>query len=383
MANSRNSKALAGKITVLHVFSGDLWAGAEVVVFNLLNRLREYSDLRIIALSLNEGILTKKLHDAGLETYVIPEATYSFLIIFVKAFHLLKRKKIDIIHSHRYKENLLALLLAKSMGGKHLVTTLHGLSELPVSGKNQQSPIPLKTHIDYFFLNRFFTRVVAVSHEIKTVLVRYDLFTQKKVDVIYNGIPLPPQISSSESSTNGLFHIGTVGRMVPVKDFNLFLEVAAEIKKRKNNVRFSILGEGSLRQELIQRTKDLKIEDSMEFLSSRPDPFRYFQSLDLYLNTSLHEGIPMSILEAMACGKPVVAPNVGGIPEVISHREQGLLVEGRDPKDFADSCLALMQNQDLRAAMSKNAARKIESSFSSVKMAQSYQQLYGELCTRC
>ena len=79
-----------------------------------------------------------------------------------------------------------------------------------------------------------------------------------------------------------------------------------------------------------------------------PDPMPYYQSLDLYLNTSLHEGIPLSILEAMACGKPVVAPKVGGIPEIISHEENGVLIEAREPKKIADSCLRLMQDEDLR-----------------------------------
>ncbi len=86
---------------VLHIFSGDLWAGAEVVIYYLLKELRKYPDLKIIALSLNEGILRDRLRKAGIETHVIAESSYSFPQIYLKALVPVKDKSIDIIHSHR------------------------------------------------------------------------------------------------------------------------------------------------------------------------------------------------------------------------------------------------------------------------------------------
>jgi len=216
----------------------------------------------------------------------------------------------------------------------------------------------------------------------KTALVRKGYFSGERVDVIYNGIPLPPRISSSRHSSNGSFHVGAVGRMVPVKDFDLFLEVAAEIKKHIKDVRFSILGDGPLKQQLRRRSGELEIEDCIEFLPPRPDPFSYYQSLDLLLCTSLHEGFPMSILEAMACGKPVVAAKVGGIPEVISNNENGLLLDAREPKEFAHVCLSLLQNRDLNSRLGKSASLKVLGRFTSLKMAEAYTQLYRELCTK-
>lgn len=370
------------RLTVLHIFSGDLWAGAEVVIFNLVNKLKDDPSLKIIALSLNEGVLTEKLQEGKVETYVIPEALHSFPRIFLKAFNLLFRKRINIIHSHRYKENLLALFLAQSMGLKQLVATLHGLPESPLHGRNGEKLIRLKTKMDYFILKYYFTHVVAVSQVMKRTLIQKYGFDQGKVDVIHNGTPLPLLSPSRDHSTHDYFHIGTVGRMVPVKDFNLFLEVVTQIKRQNKKVRFSILGDGPLKEQLIQKAKDLKIEDSVEFLSPRPNPSPYYQSLDLYLNVSLHEGIPLSILEAMACGKPVVAPKVGGIPEIISDGEQGLLVEGREPEKFVLPCLRLIQNEDLRIMMGENASKRVVSCFSDFKMVESYNQLYQQICKR-
>jgi glycosyltransferase involved in cell wall biosynthesis len=96
------------------------------------------------------------------------------------------------------------------------------------------------------------------------------------------------------------------------------------------------------------------------------------------LNTSLHEGIPLTVLEAMACGLPVVAPRVGGIPEVIEDGRQGLLVEQRTPADFARSCLEIIRSEGLRAAMGSSARERFADHFSSSRMASSYLDLYRE-----
>src|SRR5919202_7145965 len=102
----------AHHITVLHLFSGDLWAGAEVVIYTLLAKLHAmYPGVTVIALALNEGVLTQKLRSANIETHVIPECKHDPIRILIKATKILKSRNIQIIHSHRYKENVLAVIL--------------------------------------------------------------------------------------------------------------------------------------------------------------------------------------------------------------------------------------------------------------------------------
>jgi glycosyltransferase involved in cell wall biosynthesis len=180
----------------------------------------------------------------------------------------------------------------------------------------------------------------------------------------------------------GDFHIGTVGRMVPVKNFDLFLTTAAAVRRQTEGVRFSILGDGQLRGQLIKKVKELKINDRLDFLPPYPDPFPYYRSLDLYLNTSIHEGIPLSILEAMSCTKPVVAPRVGGIPEIITHGEQGWLVEEYHPSAFSRACLRLIQDKDLRKTLGENALKRVTTCFSDYRMAESYKKVYQQLCLK-
>ena len=359
-------------MNILHIFSGDLWAGAEVLIFNLLSSLKKYPDLNIIAISLNEGILTEKLKENNIETHIIPESKNSFPKIFFKALHLLKHRKIDIIHAHRYKENLLALLLNRFFHSKALITTIHGLPE-PSHRKNLKNNAIILTN--YYLLKNFFDSIVAVSYDIKRTLIKRYRFPAKKIFVIHNGINTNCKsiITSNQPSK---FHIGAVGRMVPIKDFNLFLEVAAVIKKENPNITLSILGDGPLKKQLVKQAKKLNVSDTVKFLTPIPNPFPYYESISILLNTSKHEGIPLTILEAMSCGKPVIAPAVGGIPEIITHGKDGFLVKERKPEQFAYFCLKLAKDLSLYKMLSKNAYQKIQTKFHADIMAQKYYQLY-------
>src|SRR5215471_12447875 len=116
-------------MTVLHVFSGDLWAGAEKMIATLLKRLKNYPDIRILALSLNESTLTGVLRESGIETIVIPENNHFFVTLLVKAFSHFRGRKVELLHTHGYKEDLLALLIRQLIGVKGLVSTIHGLPE--------------------------------------------------------------------------------------------------------------------------------------------------------------------------------------------------------------------------------------------------------------
>jgi glycosyltransferase involved in cell wall biosynthesis len=365
-------------LTVLHIFSGDLWAGAEVMIFHLLKSLKSDASVEVLALSLNDETLASKLRDIGVRTWVTPENRHGFVKILFLARRLFKGKGIDIIHSHGYKQNLLAFLLAKLLPVRRLVATLHGMPEPPPNETGKRTKAHLVSALDFWILKRYFLRIVCVSREMKESLIRQYGLPRENMRVIHNGIAAPPSDLSAVNPENGAFHIGTVGRLVPVKDFDLFLEVVAQLKTTEARVKFSILGDGPLKQHLMRRAQELRIEDSVKFFPARPDPFPYYRSLHLFLNTSLHEGIPLTILEAMACGLPIVAPRVGGISEIIEDRKQGVLVEQRTPASFAGSCLEVIRSESLRIAMGNSARERFVDHFSSSRMASSYLDLYRE-----
>ena len=358
-----------------HLFSGDLWAGAEVAIFNLLSSLARDPSLSVIALALNEGEVTERLRRAGVVTHVIPESRYGSVGILARAVRVLRDADVRILHSHRYKENVLAAVLATRLRIPTLITTIHGLPESPASTAGQARRARWRARLDFSVVRRLFSAAVAVSDEMKHVLTAQYGFRPAQVEVIRNGGRFPPRAVPGRMGGES-FHIGTVGRMVPVKGLDLFLDAAAALRRQTPHVRFSILGDGPLREDLVRQARALGIDDCTDFVAPCPDPFGYYDSLDVYVNTSLHEGLPLSVVEAMACGKPIVSAAVGGIPEVVTHGEHGFLVQEREADRFADLYLTLMRDDSLRAKMGESAATTAHSRLSAGAMAEAYRRLY-------
>ena len=346
------------------------------MIYNLLTRLQQDPGVELRAISLNDGTLVRKLREAGLVVHVIPESRHSLPRIVMKAAGLVGANRIDIIHTHRYKENLIGFLLARALRARRLMTTVHGLPESSGDGRRKQGGEFLRVRGNYLLLRHGFTQVFAVSEEMRRALTDRFRIRPEKVRVIYNGVlPGSAPGREGEPSREG-FHIGTVGRLVPVKDFDLFLRLAAELRNRLPHVRLSILGDGPLKGTLQETARTLKVGDVVEFLPFCLDPRPFYRSLDLYVNTSLHEGIPLSLLEAMACETPVVAPKVGGIPEIITHEREGLLPEKRSPASFADACVRVLCDEPLRRRMGQAARQRVLEAFSDERMANSYCSSY-------
>jgi glycosyltransferase involved in cell wall biosynthesis len=226
--------------------------------------------------------------------------------------------------------------------------------------------------------------VVAVSQEIAEHLATVLGFPSERICVIHNGIVLPhtaPATAPEHSlrSHEPAPHIGNVGRFVPVKDHALFLEVAARLRQLIPAARFSILGDGPLREALELRSTELGLDDHIRFIPPCNDPSSYYRSLDLYLNTSQHEGIPLSILEAMAHGIPVVAPRVGGLPEILSNGQGGNLIPERLPDAFARRCVAILTDPAVYQTCAREAVTIVRERFTIGQTAMAYASLYESL----
>ena len=161
----------------------------------------------------------------------------------------------------------------------------------------------------------------------------------------------------------GTLLIGTVGRLSPVKGHGQFLRAAKLILERED-ARFLIVGDGPLRGELAISARQLGIDHACAFVGSRSDVYDLVAAMDIFVLPSLDEGIPMALLEAMALRVPVVATAVGGVPEVVAHRETGLLVESRDEPGLAAACLELARDPNGARKLAARARRTVEEAFS-------------------
>lgn len=364
--------------TVLHIFSGDLWAGAEVMVTNLLVELKASRDVRVVALALNDGPSVQMLRCNHVETHVVPEAAASFTTIALRALRVVHAVQPDVIHSHRYKENLLAWGLGRVAGTSRLISTLHGLPE-PRPGSANPGTAALRRRMDFQLLKRAFDSTVVVAHDLKNTLVREHGFRQDRVHVIHNGVTLPSGPYPPPHRNDGhAIHVGTVARLAPVKGLDLFVETAGLVARHVPGAQFSILGEGPLRERLLALASAHGVQHRLRILPPTLDPTAYYRSLDLYMNTSLHEGLPLSVVEAMGHRRPVVAAKVGGIPEIITHARDGFLVDGRHPDAFARWILTLARDQALREHIAEQGLLRVRSCFTASQMAQRYGILYRE-----
>jgi len=367
------NNANSSKLKVFHLISGDLWAGAEAMAFNLLSHLKGYPDLDLVTILLNEGRLAGNLREIGITVHVIDEKQFSFWEIVRRTRAILRTSPPDLIHSHRYKENILAALAAGFSGGIKLIATQHGLPELADEKSTFANRFVSKANFN--LLSRYFTRTVAVSTDVRNSLVKKYAFRENRVNSIHNGIEIP-DVTLSRQKT-GTFVIGSSGRLSPVKDYPFMVEIArAMASTNGKDVYFELAGEGSERPVLESMVQHYGLQERFILKGHQDDMDTFYRGIDLYLNTSVHEGIPMTILEALARGIPVVAPAVGGISEIITNGVEGFLVDSRNPDAFAEKCLLLMDNMELRERMSKAARCRAESAFSAEKMAGNYYQLY-------
>jgi glycosyltransferase involved in cell wall biosynthesis len=233
----------------------------------------------------------------------------------------------------------------------------------------------LKTHVNYRLLATRFYKTVAVSSDIKRSLIRDYGFQEERIETIRNGIVVPEARDWAREKES--FVIGSLGRFVPVKDYPLMVEVAKEVSAIDHKIRFELAGDGPTFGDVQGLIRKYGLEQRFMLRGFIHDVSSFYERLAVYLNTSLHEGIPMSVLEAMAYGVPTIAPRVGGLEEIVTDGVDGYLVDARDPRAFAGRCLSLYKNEPLRRNMGRAAREKIVGQFSNERMVNAYLQVYG------
>lgn len=374
------------KIKVCYLISGDLWAGPEVQVHSLLVSLKTVPYLDISVIILNEGKLAEKLRKSEFEVRVIEESKHTFFKIFNLIKKELKDKEIDILHTHRYKENVLGVLLKKKCKIKHLVQTVHGIGE-PFKGIKKLK-INLYSKLNEYFTRNYFNKVLTVSFDIQNKLRK--IITPEKLITIHNAINTAnlkvtrSAIEVREELGVGKDHplIGSVGRMVPIKGYDIFLKAAKVILEVKPEVKFILAGDGPLRSELEKMAEGMGLENAVKFPGFRDNILEIINCFDIFMISSYHEGIPIALLEAMALKKAIVATKVGGIKEIIKHNMSGFLVESGDAKGLASSCMKFLNNAETRKKIEIEARKRIKEEFSVEIQKERLLKLYNEVINK-
>ncbi|QOY92299.1 glycosyltransferase [Paludibaculum fermentans] len=282
----------------------------------------------------------------------------------------LARTGVDIVHTHGYKANFYAsaALFGRSMGW---VTTCH-------TGTDQPETTPLLRVYDTInrFLLRRVERVVAVSPAIAAGLLAEGI-DETRIATIGNGVDaarfeLPHQ-------PEGVPVVGIVGRLIREKGPYILLEAARRIIGEYPKTLFVFVGDGPERVELERAAAEAGLADNVQFAGERSDMPEVYASFDVFAQPSFSEGMPMTVLEAMAAGLPIVATSVGAIPSLLGESERGLLCPPGDAAALAGQILRILRDGDLAARLGAAARQHLRAHYSAEAMARQYLALYGEL----
>lgn len=368
-------------LRVLHIVSGDLWAGAEVQAYTLLSNLSKLTGVEVAAVLMNDGELAQRLAAAGIPVTILDERRLGVYRIFTQLRALMQRWRPDVVHTHRSKENVLGSLANRFTRNVAAIRTAHGASEQVPKGMKARVRHAVIGGLDGWCARHVQRRVIAVSRELGERLAE-DL-PPEKIVVVENGVDVdavaaqvaPVEFREAEPYAT---HVGIVGRLVPVKRVDLFLQSAAVLVREEpqRKWRFHVFGDGPLRAQLTRLADELALSAVVAFHGHRSDIVACMAALDVLVMCSDHEGLPMTALEAGVLGVPLVAHAVGGLLDVVP---ESLLVRAHDASGYAGALRALLASGAAGAAAEMS--RRVRSDYSSVRNASRIKLLYEQVRT--
>jgi glycosyltransferase involved in cell wall biosynthesis len=284
-----------------------------------------------------------------------------------------------MLHCHGYKGNVIGFFATLFTKTKR-ITTVHGWTQVDFK-------VMMYELIDKIVI-RYYDKLIAVSEDIKKQLLSYAV-PRNKIFVVHNGIDVARFSPRKKGKLKREFKIsarykiiGTIGKLSKEKGHKYFLKAATEIKKKYSNVKFVIVGEGALKRKLKTLAKKVKIENSVIFVGFREDIPEILDDFDIFVLSSVREGIPLVLLEALAKAKPVVSFEVGGIPEVITNGETGILVQARNYKSLAENVVSLLNKPQLAKKIAKKGQERVKKDFNLEAMTDKYQEIYQQIINR-
>jgi glycosyltransferase involved in cell wall biosynthesis len=312
--------------------------------------------------------LGKRSRDAGIEVADFSqrfELSFSALARFVT---MIRQIGCGILHFNTPKPIVMGCLAAKLTG-------------VNVTVASRRVNFPLKTRISVLKYNLLLDRVFTVSASIRTTLVNLGV-RPELIEVIYEGVDLNAadalQTEYKLPPLKGPI-IGTVAHLSMEKGHVTLLRAAQALKEKKLDFSLVIVGGGELRETLESLAADLTLSEHVLFTGFRPDSDALMKQFDIFCLPSLSEGLSSAILAAMACGLPVVATSVGGIPELVQDGETGFLVEPQEPESLARALELLLCDLTARREFGEAGRRRIETHFTLRQKLESTRDAYFRL----
>jgi glycosyltransferase involved in cell wall biosynthesis len=360
---------------VMHVALSLDPGGTERLIVELAKRA--LGTFRVTVCCLDRvGEWASELEDIGIEVFALDRQPGFHPALGHRIAQQATRRGVDVLHCHHYTPFVYGGLARVETRGLSLLYTEHG--------RLSDAAPTLKRRLVTPLLARLANEMYAVSEDLRRYLISAG-FPAARVGVITNGIHVgsAPDAEAVRRAKRLLGAIddrpiaAAIGRLDPVKDLSVLLDAFAQLSQRE--ARLVIIGDGPEAQHLLSQATTHGLEGRVQFLGYRQDVRELYPGVDLLVNTSISEGISLTLLEAMAACVPIVATAVGGTPEVVVDGVTGLLVPPRSPSAVAIALDELLQSPDRRRHMSIAGRARVEELFTFERMASLYFAAYVRL----
>ncbi len=364
-------------IDVVHLIGSLSAGGAERGLYYLAPFLAKSKFRYAIVCLLRKGEFAPSVEAVGVPVLEMCYRKRYTIQTVMKLAKFLRENRVKILHAHLYHNAFIGRLSAWLAGTPIIIVHEHGM------------------HSWKKWYHRLFERIalirtdlrLAVSKQIAEDRMERERTPPSKIRIV------PCAVDSSEFEIAATMRmakrqelglensivVGSIGRLIRIKGADLLIEVASVVKQIDKRIKFLIVGSGLLEQDMRSQIVTRDLSDTVFMLGRRTDVPELFAAIDIYLIPSRGEGAPVTLFEAMAAGKPVIATRVGGIPDIIEDGENGILVPPEDSNAMANAILRLANDDDLRDKLGKNARKKFAESYSSEAILSKIEALYDEL----
>lgn len=369
---------------VLQVLVGGAWGGGSVVVLAITRALIARGDRVWVACLDDEN--ARKFREAG-ATVVRPPLWFRPInpldigpLLYLAG--LCWKERFDLVATHTSKGGFLGRIAARAAATPHIVHYAHGFSF--------NKALNPAVHRFYVLLERLAARAgdltISVNEEQRRMAVKLGVDSPERICTVHNGIDLSPYAATDRETARqrlGLDAavpvVGTVGRLVPQKGFAHLIRAFPLLAGSLPSVRLVIAGEGPLEAELRREADQTGLADRIDFLGFRRNIPEILAAFDVFALPSLWEGLSISLLEALAAGKPIVATDIDGNREAIEPGETGLLVPAADPAALAEALRSVLLDSLLAQTLARNARRCAAIRFSQDRMVEENLAVYDRV----
>lgn len=370
-------------------YRSDIYGG-EKILFNLAKHLRMRGH-DVLATCPSNGPLVEALRDQGIRVEILPiKKTYD-LMGALRLRNLIIREGVDVLHTHGMLVNIVGRIASRISRVPVSVSTVQLTRELASGGRAKNLRQWLKGKY-YRALDNITAgindRIIAVSNSVKFDLIQQGVRSDK-ITIIHNSIEIEPwqgrldeNHKTQQKEELGIDSgpvLGTIARLSPQKDIQTLLHAISDVVREFPNLRCLIVGDGDQRRELENLSQRLKLRENVIFMGYRDDAREILEIFDVFVLSSLWEGFPLVVLEAMAANKPVIATRVAGTAEAMVDGKTGILVPLRDSKRLAESITKLLADQRLAQKMGVAGRHRVNKYFSAERMADDTERLYLDL----